>query len=148
MGLSSYVVMTAAVAHVEAARLVKAAAQELVPVFRIVTEDNVVMTDADINPVVNAPQPKPVKMDNASGLLLLIVQERFVEPTELEEVAELALQVKDAVLVNVSATTIAMKETVVMRFNQMEPIQPLVLLVPVVLVLMDSLVDQTVDALL
>lgn len=144
-GLSSCVVMTDVVAHVESVLLVKAAVPELVPVFPIVMADNAVMTVVVINPVANAPPLKPVKMDNVLELQLLIAQEKFVDPTEQEEVVVLVLPVKDAVLGNASATMIVMKETVVMLFNQTEAILQLVPHDHVELAPMDSLVDPTDD---
>ena len=148
MGLPSCVGMTDVATLVEAALLVKAAAQELVPVFLIVMEDNVGMTVVDINPVANVPQHKPVKMGNALELQHPIVQENNVDPTELEEAAVPVLPVNDVVLAYVSAITIAMKEIVVMQFNLTEAIHLHAPHVLVVLAPLDSPVDRTADVLL
>jgi len=98
----------------------KVAAMEFALANPTVSEDSAEMTDVDINHVVNAHPLKPAKMVSVLVHLHLTVPEDFVDPTEPEEVAEVALQDKDAVLDNANATMIVTRETAVMQFNLMD----------------------------
>lgn len=100
---------------VEPAHLVKSVAEEPVSAVLTVPEDNAEMMGVEESLVDLAPQLKHAKTDSVQELLLLTVPEDNVEITELVEIVETVQLVNDAELVCVSATMIAMKETVEMQ---------------------------------
>jgi len=116
----NFVVMTDVVVHVEPVLEDKVAAMECALANPTVQVDNAEMMDVDTNLVVNVLPLKHVKMVSVLVHPHLIVLEDFVDPTEPEEVAEVALQDKDAVPDNVNVTMIVMRETAVMQFNLMD----------------------------
>jgi len=127
MGLPSYAAMTAAVVLVEPALQANLVVKVPVHANPTVLDVNAVMMDVDTNPVEPVHLHKLVQMVCVPEPQLLIVLEELVDPTEPEEVVELVPLVKDVVLVNVSATTTVMKETVEMQSNLQMPTPQLAL---------------------
>lgn len=137
--------MTDVVALAEPVPLDKSAAEEHVSAVQAALEDNAVMMGVVEPPVDLAPRLKLAQMEFVLEQQSLNVQEEFVDQTELEEVADPVRLVKDAELVNVSATTTVTRETVVMQFKLTEPILACAHKDLVVLAPLDSPVEPTED---
>jgi len=132
--------------HAVPVPLAKSAAREVASVSQVVLEETVEMMDVEETHVVSVLHLRHARTEFVPELPLLTVPEEPVDPTVLVEAAEAVHLDKDAVLDNANVTMTAMKEIVVMLFNQKEPTlayAPKDLVEPAHLVL---LVDQMADA--
>lgn len=139
------VVMMGAEVHVEPAPLAKNAAGDLVFVPQIVQVAIAGMMGVEVTLVEFVHHLRHVRMVFVWELPQQIVPEESVDPTEQEEVVEVAQTAKGADLANVSVIMIAMNGTVGMQSNLKGPILGSALKDPVEAVLTDSLADQRED---
>jgi len=110
-----------AVDHVVLVPPGKNVAREPVTVYQVALAETVEMMDVEVTHVVSVPHLRPVPMVFVPEQPLLIVPVEPVDPTVLVEAADPVQLGKDAVLDNANVTMTAMKEIVVMLFNQKEP---------------------------